>query len=247
MASSKVMPSTASTSSDLPCQSSICSLTIAELQGDHTKNFGSMSMDDLLKNIYGDNLSPESFPAPAGNVPEGGGGEGSLSRQGSFSLPKSVGNKTVDEVWKEIVAGNDQKQGVGGEHLEEMTLEDFLTKAGAVREEDVRIQVMGGAGGYGVDAMINGQFQAPPMQGPSVDGPIAAFGNGINGRVSGAGRGKRRAVEEPVDKATQQKQRRMIKNRESAARSRERKQVNFPFRYLLASFNLVDHKTKKRL
>lgn len=32
-------------------------------------------------------------------------------------------------------------------------------------------------------------------------------------------------MEEPVDKATLQKQRRMIKNRESAARSRERKQV----------------------
>jgi len=38
-------------------------------------------------------------------------------------------------------------------------------------------------------------------------------------------RGRRRVVEEPMDKATIQKQRRMIKNRESAARSRERKQV----------------------
>ncbi|CAJ1963583.1 unnamed protein product [Sphenostylis stenocarpa] len=43
---------------------------------------------------------------------------------------------------------------------------------------------------------------------------------------SHGGRGKRKAVEEPVvDKATLQKQRRMIKNRESAARSRERKQA----------------------
>lgn len=44
------------------------------------------------------------------------------------------------------------------------------------------------------------------------------------------GRGKRKTlVEEPlvVDKVTLQKQRRMIKNRESAARSRERKQVCF--------------------
>ncbi|KAK7328231.1 hypothetical protein VNO77_22333 [Canavalia gladiata] len=38
--------------------------------------------------------------------------------------------------------------------------------------------------------------------------------------------GKRRVLEEPsLDKATLQKQRRMIKNRESAARSRERKQA----------------------
>uniref|UniRef100_A0A2P2Q344 ABSCISIC ACID-INSENSITIVE 5-like protein 6 n=1 Tax=Rhizophora mucronata TaxID=61149 RepID=A0A2P2Q344_RHIMU len=44
--------------------------------------------------------------------------------------------------------------------------------------------------------------------------------------TAGRGRGKRRLTEEPpVDKATQQKQRRMIKNRESAARSRERKQA----------------------
>ncbi|GKG54346.1 G-box-binding factor 4-like protein, partial [Tanacetum coccineum] len=39
-------------------------------------------------------------------------------------------------------------------------------------------------------------------------------------------RGKRRPVLDPLqDKAAQQRQRRMIKNRESAARSRERKQA----------------------
>ncbi|KAI4338290.1 hypothetical protein L6164_016632 [Bauhinia variegata] len=65
-----------------------------------------------------------------------------------------------------------------------------------------------------------------PAQGmePSVE----AFGNGIDGAVVGVaapGRGKRRVMEELVDKATLQKQRRMIKNRESAARSRERTQL----------------------
>ncbi|KAG4399162.1 hypothetical protein AAZX31_08G181500 [Glycine max] len=53
------------------------------------------------------------------------------------------------------------------------------------------------------------------------------------------GRGKRKTlVEEPlvVDKVTLQKQRRMIKNRESAARSRERKQA-----YTVELESLVTH------
>ncbi|XP_076960252.1 bZIP transcription factor 12-like [Bidens hawaiensis] len=118
--------------------------------------------------------------------------------------------KPVDGGWKEI-AGDP-----------EMTLEDFLTKAGAVREEDVSKLppvsvseyigvidpvIVAGAG----NVVIAGSFPQAQMQ----------FGSPVGGR------GKRKVVVEdpPVDKATQQKQRRMIKNRESAARSRERKQA----------------------
>ncbi|KAH7518577.1 bZIP transcription factor 12 isoform X1 [Ziziphus jujuba] len=236
MASPKVvMASTSTTNPDLPRQSSICSIStiIADLQhADDSRNFASMNMDDLLKNMYPSSEPPppqqqqqqqsdSAFPAGGGLVDAGGGGA-SISRQGSYSLPKAVGSRTVEEVWKAIVAGGESDRrpedrdgggGGGGGGLEEMTLEDFLTKAGAVREEDVRVpQVVG----YG------GQFQ---MQSQGVEAPmIVAYGNGSSGRGT-AGRGKRRAVEEPLDKATQQKQRRMIKNRESAARSRERKQA----------------------
>ncbi|KAF9601305.1 hypothetical protein IFM89_018415 [Coptis chinensis] len=59
--------------------------------------------------------------------------------------------------------------------------------------------------------------------GGSGSGSILWLGNG--GDRAGGGRGKRRAVLEPIDKVAQQRQRRMIKNRESAARSRERKQA----------------------
>ena len=63
----------------------------------------------------------------------------------------------------------------------------------------------------------------------TVEGSIVGFGNGVEvaGSGGGGGRGKRgrTVVMEPLDKAAQQRQRRMIKNRESAARSRERKQV----------------------
>ncbi|GAA0150364.1 hypothetical protein LIER_09321 [Lithospermum erythrorhizon] len=74
-----------------------------------------------------------------------------------------------------------------------------------------------------MDAMIQNQ-PGMTMQNahPSGGFPVAVRGGGRRGK-SGK---RRRAVEDvQVDKATQQKQRRMIKNRESAARSGERKQV----------------------
>ena len=97
-------------------------------------------MDDLLKNLYSN--SADQFAE--GTTSAGGGG----------------GDKTVDEVWKEIVAGTatnaDNHSKVeeisssnGDNTAEEMTLEDFLTKAGAVREEDVRLGGGGGGGGGG--------------------------------------------------------------------------------------------------
>ncbi|KAJ4822875.1 hypothetical protein Tsubulata_036096 [Turnera subulata] len=83
----------------------------------------------------------------------------SLSRQGSLSLPAPLCRKTVDEVWSEIHRGQSSGGGdVGGVHgngngngngidvhtpeagprqptFGEMTLEDFLIKAGVVREQ----------------------------------------------------------------------------------------------------------------
>ena len=234
MASSKLV----TTNPDLPRQSSICSLSsIIADHNDPSKTLGSMSMDDLLKSIYSSSEPNQAHHDTSFNA--GGGGGASISRQGSLSLPKEMGAKTVDEVWKEIVTGgSDQRRAGAGEDgvpLEEMTLEDFLTKAGAVREEDVRgvTNVVAAPGSYHVGPVVvngGGQF---PMEGSSLE----VFGNGaVDGAVvgvaasavgGGGGRGKRRAVEEHLDKATLQKQRRMIKNRESAARSRERKQVIF--------------------
>lgn len=254
MASSKVV---VTTNPDLPRQSSICSLStmLADLQQQQQQN-QSMNMDDLLKNLYSTSSDQftEGTPSAAG---VGGGGGG--------------GDKTVDEVWKEIVAGTNadnhsKVEEISGDNgnntAEEMTLEDFLTKAGAVREEDVRLGGGGGggalvpvAGAYGVNGgggggggqfgmevgfdgrmVVGGGVSAVPVPVP-VPVPVSVVGGG----GGGGGRGKRRAIEEPLlDKATQQKQRRMIKNRESAARSRERKQVMHPssffFLYFLFKF-----------
>ena len=83
-------------------------------------------MDDLLKNLY----STSSDRFAEGTTSAGRGGAG------------GEGDKTVDEVWKEIAVGTtttnaDNHSKVeeissnnGNNTMEEMTLEDFLTKAG---------------------------------------------------------------------------------------------------------------------
>uniref|UniRef100_A0A803Q8R7 BZIP domain-containing protein n=1 Tax=Cannabis sativa TaxID=3483 RepID=A0A803Q8R7_CANSA len=117
----------------------------------------------------------------------------------------------ADESWSGAVAGGSDWKTDSVEIGSGMTLEDYLTHNEAVRE-DVRAPL-----GYG-------QFHMPPpLQFQAVENPIGVCGNGSGSGSSG--RGKRQAFEPPVDKATAQKQRRMIKNRESAARSRERKQA----------------------
>ncbi|KFK31667.1 hypothetical protein AALP_AA6G143200 [Arabis alpina] len=139
--------------------------------------------------------------------------------------------KSVDEVWREIVSGEESK-GMKEETQEEiMTLEDFLAKAAVEgnESEDLDVKIPIPIPNYGFDhsvAPTHNQFQMIDK----VEGSIVAFGNGFDvyggGGGGGTTRGKRaRVMVEPLDKAAAQRQRRMIKNRESAARSRERKQA----------------------
>ncbi|RCV28288.1 hypothetical protein SETIT_5G393800v2 [Setaria italica] len=88
-----------------------------------------------------------------------------------------------------------------------MTLEDFLAREGAVKEDEARIS--------GPSAPAEGQVVMGFLGG--------AEGVGVAG--GGGGRGRKRQLMDPVDRAAMQRQKRMIKNRESAARSRERKQA----------------------
>ncbi|GAV59880.1 LOW QUALITY PROTEIN: bZIP_1 domain-containing protein, partial [Cephalotus follicularis] len=115
-----------------------------------------------------------------------------------------------------------------------MTLEDFLAKAGAVDDRDVKMEeglpppmaeLLSGRM-YAFDAVPQIAYQVIMV------GSIVGFGNGMELTAGGGGggvggvRGRRgRVMMEPLDKAAQQRQRRMIQNRESAARSRESKQA----------------------
>ncbi|OMO68303.1 hypothetical protein COLO4_29760 [Corchorus olitorius] len=253
--------------SSLGRQSSIYSLTLDEFQ--HTlcesgKNFGSMNMDEFLTSIW--------------NAEE---------NQAINSNNQNNNNNTPI------------KQPTFGE----MTLEDFLIKAGVVREQNMPpsaapplpppqpqyglyqtsttnnppvgqgfvprpIMAMGSnGGGFGGNAYqtmaatggVMGDssgYQVAPPQPAAVcyNGKVAAGGGyapgpgmGVvppmspvssegmcNSQVDNAAnqfgmdlglRGRKRIIDGPIEKVVERRQRRMIKNRESAARSRARKQA----------------------
>ncbi|KAG7594301.1 Basic-leucine zipper domain [Arabidopsis thaliana x Arabidopsis arenosa] len=131
-------------------QGSIYSLTFDEFQSSLGKDFGSMNMDELLKNIWS---AEETQAMASGMVPVvGGGQEGlQLQRQGSLTLPRTLSQKTVDQVWKDlskvgnsggggtnlsqVAQAQSQSQGQRQQTLGEVTLEEFLVRAGVVREE----------------------------------------------------------------------------------------------------------------
>ncbi|XP_010484882.1 PREDICTED: ABSCISIC ACID-INSENSITIVE 5-like protein 8 [Camelina sativa] len=104
-------------------QGSIYSWTVDEFQTSLGKKCGSMNMDELVKNI-----------SSAEETQEG------LKRQGSISLPRTLSQKPVDEVWKYITQeDNTKNNGVTKvpDHLQrqqtlgDITLEEFLTRSGA--------------------------------------------------------------------------------------------------------------------
>lgn len=157
-----------------------------------------------------------------------------------------VGNvaKTVEEVWREIVSG-DRKEMTMKEEVgdEMMTLEDFLARNGGMEDEEVKVQPERLSGGlYTFDPMPQSPFQMLDK----VEGSIVGVGNGMEVMSSACNRrGKRgrSVLMEPLDKAAQQRQRRMIKNRESAARSRERKQVMVSKVCVIYDYMLLKHST----
>lgn len=139
-------------------QSSIYSLTFDELQntlGGGGKDFGSMNMDELLKNIW--SVEETQAMSSTSNF----GIDGGVQRQGSLTLlPRTLSQKTVDEVWRELHKSSSSNGGfkdgelIGETNLQppqremtlgEMTLEDFLMKARVVTENN-EVQTNGRSG-----------------------------------------------------------------------------------------------------
>lgn len=317
-------------SKPLVSQSSLYSLTFDELQstlGESGKDFGSMNMDELLKNIWTaeetqaimtSSSSVAQQQPPSGFVPGGG---NLLQRQGSLTLPRTLSQKTVDEVWKNLMSresgnGNSVATDDAPERqltLGEMTLEDFLLRAGVVREDNGSQQIgNSSSGGFytnngasaglgfgfgqlnqnnisfngnnssmilnqapGLGLKVGGTMQQPQQKLPptifpkqanvtfatpmsivnknlyeaGADGPVnnnsglvAMGGAGVTVAATSPGTssaenntwsspvsyvfGRGRRSNTGLEKVVERRQKRMIKNRESAARSRARKQVN---------------------
>ncbi|PKI53683.1 ABSCISIC ACID-INSENSITIVE 5-like protein 1 [Punica granatum] len=271
-------------------QSSILSLTLNEIQCKSGKSFGSMSMDEFLASIWsvdeGTSASaslsfPRNDPPEDSHKPAAATGPGSLLRQASFSIPTLLCNKTVDEVWFEIHKDQQDKQlpGPGPSNLSnrapprrqptlgEMTLEDFLVKAGVVQEpatlpsQSKNLTALAflkpppgfmdsapsfnpsygtrNLAGFGLISNSHGSGNNLSGNGITGNYPLIFGNNGnrcagesscnvLNENCHGLAEAmglKRRIIEGPPEVVVERRQRRMIKNRESAARSRARKQA----------------------
>lgn len=271
-------------SSSLGKQNSILSLTLDEIQCRRGKSFGSMNMDEFLASIWSveENQSlPSQNEPPSANI--NAVGQSSLARQGSFSIPNPLCNKTVDEVWDEIhkdqrrrSPNNENNNNLTNHEpprrqqtFGEMTLEDFLIKAGVVQESplpkatplpqppvhkpqrnfmDPAPSLDAGLGmrsaratGYGYpntpqgggNNLLGNGFPGFQMY-PHTNRYMGECASGImNERcqslAEAVGLKSRRIIDGPPEIVVERRQRRMIKNRESAARSRARKQVTFSY------------------
>ncbi|XP_006836037.3 protein ABSCISIC ACID-INSENSITIVE 5 [Amborella trichopoda] len=301
------LPRPSTQASPLARQGSIYSLTLDEFQStlcEPGKNFGSMNMDEFLSNIWTAEESQAmaaAMEAAASHAEEPNKSsmhrQPSLPRQNSLTIPAPLSQKTVEEVWSDIHgveqannSNSNSNSNNGGANpstrqptFGEMTLEDFLVKAGVVRDGGApsggnptyeypsgqgerpgfghvigmgyngnggfslsnsnhhqQSMVVGEGGGYGKRGigglcmggrMGNGGLCiGSPVSPLSSEGMCAVgTGGGVEyggGEMGGGMRGgRKRVLDAPVEKVVERRQRRMIKNRESAARSRARKQA----------------------
>lgn len=202
--------------SQLAKQNSWYNLTLDEVKGllgDMGKPLGSMNLDELLQNVW---------TAEANNVmgienEHVSSSSSSLQRQASLTLARALSGKTVDDVWREIQQGQKKRYGDDVKiqdrenTLGHTTLEDFLVQAGLFAEASVGPTV-------GLDAMDTATPQSFQQKTGLTSSPSVSS-------LSDTRPGRKRDAPDAYEKALERRLRRKIKNRESAARSRARKQV----------------------
>eukprot|EP01018_Ginkgo_biloba_P025225 Gb_05158 [translate_table: standard] len=238
--------------------------TLEEVQkqlGDAGKPPNSTDMDGLLKNIWTVEESQSMALAIANR-------KSSVYTPSFNSQGITLSRKTVDEVWDDIQTKKWLKEEGKVEQRQKsfgaMSLNDFLVKAGVVREDHKASNTPGSSVNYApnADAIVAAQslrhaewhqYQLDTVQqqqqqqraayarNPSIQAipqtPFASTGNSVGGlleaySLSSPARGtssvspcRKRAHESIMEKTVERRHKRMIKNRESAARSRARKQA----------------------
>lgn len=246
-------------------QGSLYGLTLNEVQSHLGEPLRSMNLDDLLKNVFAAESPYLPVEVESDGAERSSAGSG-LQQKGCISTDRALGKMTVDEVWRDI----QQKKSNDGRcsNLGEMTLEDFLMKAGIVaegadkRDSDV-VSVSFPQGPHWLhphQQMSAMQQQLPqqrvgayvprqPVPQPLGVGTSAIFEAVYPERQVGrclpmeaavsdpqTPRRKRGGRENVEEKTVERRQKRMIKNRESAARSRARKQVCMFIWFLVTLF-----------
>ncbi|CAH8300885.1 unnamed protein product [Eruca vesicaria subsp. sativa] len=234
-------------------QNSIMSLTLDEIQMKSGKSFGAMNMDEFLANMW---TTVEENDSGGAGANQDGKKPTILPRQGSLSVPVPMCKKTVEEVWFDIQNGvqqppppssipgrNSDEDNRRQQTLGEITLEDFLVKAGVVQEPlKTTMKMSSSEFGYHPEFGVGLHCQAQNSYGDNrtVYNENQPFYSGMgessscmtgNGRsdqyLTGldAFRIQKRIIDGPPEILLERRQRRMIKNRESAARSRARRQA----------------------
>ncbi|KAJ6403220.1 hypothetical protein OIU84_015183 [Salix udensis] len=240
---------------------SLLSLTLDEIQLKRGKNFGSMNMDEFLTNLWSPDHDNQVPSQPNQNVEPANDPSGvrnqhhpNLARQREEPPPQQISN-TID--------ADHEPPDQGHQTLGEITLEDFLIKAGVVQEapagssQQKRVKttldsnnscldmnfgtghIVMGLGYHTVGnnlSAVNG-FTAHQMY-PQIK--RCNVGEAVSNNADddhenemcqgmmelGAQSNKKRVVVDgPREVVVERRRRRMIKNRESAARSRARKQA----------------------
>ncbi|TKY48642.1 ABSCISIC ACID-INSENSITIVE 5 protein 1 [Spatholobus suberectus] len=252
------------TFSQLSKQNSILSLTLDEFYCKNGKSFGSLNMDEFLASIWNTDDNQVNPPPPISDEAaksKSVATEPTISQPGSFSVPPPICKKTVDEVWSQIHKDQPQHKEANSlgrnetlkrqQTLGEMTLEDFLVKAGVVQDSSSLFKSSSPQNQTSNNAS-NGPLNASYRLRPAIGTRSRVSSNGLethqmlppnNSKVvkdattSGAvekcqslpessGKGNRkRIIDGPPEVVVERRQRRMLKNRESAARSRARRQA----------------------
>ncbi|KOM44081.1 hypothetical protein LR48_Vigan05g168600 [Vigna angularis] len=246
-------------------QSSEVSLPVDEEGSDKNgKSVGSISMvDEFIASIWNTDEFQLNPPLPVYDEAANNNSvapEPTIPQPASFSVPPPICKKTTDEVWSQIQNSQPQQNEdnnslASDETLQkdptfgEMTLEDFLIKAGVVTESTLFTTILPQNHfaniptnipfntsyiliGTTAPNMPCGRFEPHQML-PQNNHFIVrnftttnvAVENNCQNVAESSGKGKKRIIQGPPEVVIERRQRRMLKNRESAARSRARRQA----------------------